>query len=108
MAQSTYVPGVYTTSLMLNQNAIDVEVVVDENHINSVRLINISDAVTTMFPLVEPSFDSIAGQIYEGVSLDAITFDEDSRYTSQVLIQAIQASLDKATNGSSTVSGSDL
>ncbi len=96
MAQASYVPGVYTTSLTLNNNVIDVEVVVDENHINSVRLVNINETITTMFPLVEPAFDSIAGQIYEGVELNNITYDEESRYTSQALIHAIQASLDKA------------
>ena len=68
----------------------------DENHINSVRLVNITETVTTMFPLVEPAFDSIAGQIYEGVELSNITYDQESRYTSLALIQAIQASLDKA------------
>lgn len=96
MAQSTYVPGVYTTSLTLNNSVIDVEVVVDEDHINSVRLVNINETITTMFPLVEPAFDAIAGQIYEGVPLSDVTYDEESRYTSMALIQAIQASLDKA------------
>lgn len=96
MAQSEYAPGVYTTSLTLSNQVIDVEVVVDDSHINSVRLVNINEAVTTMFPLVEPAFDSIAGQIYEGVELSSITYDEESRYTSQILIQAIQASLEKA------------
>ena len=106
MAQSEYVPGVYTTSLTLNNNVIDVEVVVDENHINSVRLVNINEAVTTMFPLVEPAFDSIAGQIYEGVELSNITYGEESRYTSQALISAIQSSLDKAS--AAKVSQNDL
>lgn len=106
MAQSEYVPGVYTTSLTLNNNVIDVEVVVDENHINSVRLVNINEAVTTMFPLVEPAFDSIAGQIYEGVELSNITYDEESRYTSQALISAIQSSLEKAS--AAKVSQNDL
>jgi uncharacterized protein with FMN-binding domain len=96
MAQTTYIPGVYTTSLTLNNSVIDVEVVVDENHINSVRLVHIDEAVTTMFPLVEPAFDSIAGQIDEGVAIENITYDENNRYTSQALLQAIQASLDKA------------
>ena len=31
-----YTAGVYTSSIQLNDNAIDVEVVVDENHINSI------------------------------------------------------------------------
>lgn len=96
MAQATYVPGVYTTSLTLNNNVVNVEVVVDENHINAVRLVNINETITTMFPLMEPAFDSIAGQIYEGVDLANITYDEESRYTSQALLQAIEAALNKA------------
>ncbi|MBQ8189427.1 MAG: hypothetical protein IJZ44_06580 [Lachnospiraceae bacterium] len=96
MAQATYVPGVYTTSLTLNNSVVNVEVVVDENHINAVRLVNINETITTMFPLMEPSFDSIAGQIYEGVDLANITYDEESRYTSQALIKAIETALNKA------------
>lgn len=96
MAQATYVPGVYTTTLTLNNNVVNVEVVVDENHINAVRLVNINETITTMFPLMEPSFDSIAGQIYEGVDLANITYDEESRYTSQALIKAIETALNKA------------
>lgn len=96
MAQAEYIPGVYTTSLTLNNQVIDVEVVVDEDHINSVRLVNINEAITTMFPLVEPAFDVIVEQIYNGVSLDNISYDQDTRYTSMALISAIRASLDKA------------
>ena len=96
MAQAEYIPGVYTTSLTLNNQVIDVEVVVDENHINSVRLVNINETITTMFPLVEPAFDVIVEQIYNGVSLDNISYDQDTSYTSMALISAIRASLDKA------------
>ncbi len=96
MAQAQYIPGVYTTSINLNQNIVDVEVVVDEDHINSVRLVNISETVSTMFPLIEPSFDSIAGQIYEGIATENITYDEESRFTSEILLQAIETSLAKA------------
>lgn len=96
MAEATYIPGIYTTSFVLNNQVVDVEVTVDENHINSVSLNNISEAVTTLFPLMEPSFDSIAAQIKEGIALSDLTYDQESYYTSQLLIQAIQSALDKA------------
>ena len=60
-----YVPGVYTTSLILNGNVVEIEVTVDEYNINSVRLKNLDDAVTTMYPLLEPAFDNLATQIVE-------------------------------------------
>ena len=96
MADATYVPGIYSTSITLNNQVVDISVTVDENHINSVELNNINEAITTMFPLMEPAFDSIAAQIKEGTALSDITYDQESYYTSQILIQAIQTSLDKA------------
>lgn len=105
MASNLYVPGVYTTSLTLNNQVLDVEVTVDENHINSVALNNINEAITTMYPLMEPAFDSIAAQIKEGIALSDVTYNQESYYTSQVLIQAIQTSLDKASSAKVSQNG---
>lgn len=93
---ATYVPGIYTTSLVLNDNAVDVEVTVDEANINDIRIVNLDEAVTTMFPLLEPSFDDLASQIIKNQSLDNITYADDNKYTSMVLLNAIKTSLDKA------------
>lgn len=93
---ATYVPGVYTTSLILNDNAVDVEVTVDENNINDIRIVNLDEAVTTMFPLLEPSFDELANQILKSQSLEGITYADDNKYTSMVLLNAIKTSLGKA------------
>lgn len=94
--QSTYVPGIYTTSLIINDKVVDVEVTVDETNINDIRIVNLDEAVTTMFPLLEPVFDDLANQIREHQSLENITYSDDNRYTSTVLLNAIKASLDKA------------
>lgn len=93
---TAYVPGVYTTTLLLGQNTLEMEVVLDENNINSIRLVNLSEAVTTMYPLIEPALDDIASQIYDSQSLDNITFSDDNRYTSSVLLEAIHTTIDKA------------
>ena len=93
---ATYVPGIYTTSLIINDNVVDVEVTVDETSINDIRIVNLDEAVTTMFPLLEPAFDDLANQICENQSLENITYADDNKYTSMVLLNAIKASLDKA------------
>lgn len=93
---SLYIPGIYTTELVLGNQAIDVEVIVEKDAITSIRLINLNEAVTTMYPLLEPALDSICTQIYESQSLDTVTYTSDSKYTSLVLLEAIQSSLDKA------------
>lgn len=93
---ATYVPGIYTTSLILNDNAVDVAVTVDETNINDIRIVNLDEAVATMFPLLEPSFDDLANQIIRNQSLDNITYADDNKYTSMVLLNAIKTSLEKA------------
>lgn len=94
--ESAYIPGVYSTTLMLGSHTVDVEVIVDETSIQSVSLKNLDEAATTMYPLIQPSFDDIAAQIEEKQSLENITYSEENKYTSLVLLDAIRSSLDKA------------
>ena len=60
------------------------------------RLINIDDSVTTMFPLLEPSLKEIETQLIEEQNIDAVKISDSSRYTQTLLIDAIAAVLDKA------------
>ncbi len=105
-SDSLYIPGIYTTELVLGNQAIDVEVIVDSNVITSIRMVNLNEAITTMYPLLEPTFDSICKQIYEAQSLDQVTYTAENKYTSLVLLEAIQNSLDKAAASDKTGSQS--
>ena len=93
---TSYIPGIYTTSLVLGDHAIDVEVVVDQEYISSIRMHNLDEAVTTMYPLIEPAFDSLTAQIYETQSLENINYSDENKYTTMVLMEAIQSALNKA------------
>lgn len=95
-SSSLYIPGIYNTELMLNDQMVNVEVIVDQSLITSVKLVNLSEAVATMYPLLQPTFDSLAEQIYENQSLDNITYASENKYTSLVLLEAIRKSLEKA------------
>ena len=95
-SSSPYTPGVYTSSIYLNDNTFDMDVTVDADHIKQVRLVNLSESTTAMFPLMEPTLDTLAAQLYETQSLDGITYSEDNKYTSLLLINAISEALDKA------------
>lgn len=91
-----YVAGVYTSSITFNDSTIDVEVVVDANHINSISLKNLDETVSTMYPLMEPALESISEQVCASQSTDNITFADDNQYTSMVLLNAIKDALKKA------------
>lgn len=91
-----YIPGKYTTSLILGSSSVDVEVTVDDSNINSIRLVNLDEAVTTMYPLMEPALNDLASQICLSQSLENISFSDDNKYTVQVLLEAISSALSKA------------
>lgn len=93
---SLYKAGVWTSSIALGDSIINLEVVLDENHINSVRIVNIDETITTMYPLVEPSLKEIEAQLINDVPIDQIKLQDDSRYTQTHLINAIKVVLDKA------------
>ena len=91
-----FVPGKYTTSVILGNSSIDVEVVVDANNINSIRLVNLDEAVTTMYPLMEPALEELSDQIISTQSLENLTYSSQSHYTSTALLGAIERALEKA------------
>lgn len=93
---SQYIAGIYTTPITLGASSVDVEVTVDENHINAIRLVNLSEAATAMYPLVSPSLDEISLQICQKQSLENITCPESNKYTSQMLLNAVSRALDNA------------
>ena len=50
-SKQKYIPGVYTSDVTLNNTALEVEVTVDESHINSIRFSNLDESVAAMYPL---------------------------------------------------------
>ena len=95
-ATPRYVPGVYTSTVSLNNTNLELEVVVDSSHINAVRFNNLDESVTTMYPLMQPTMEHIAAQIYETQSLENIAYNEESPYTSKVILNAVEDALKKA------------
>ena len=91
-----YVPGVYTSSVLIDQNTFDVQVSVDENHINSIELINLDESMETMYPLLGPTLDELAEQIISAQSVSDITYSKNNQYTSMLLANAVNDALEKA------------
>ena len=92
-----YTAGVYTSVIQLNDTTLNLEIVVDKDHINSVRIVNLDETVTTMYPLVDPAIKDIADQLCNDVDIDSITISEDRKFTQTLLIDAVKQTLEKAT-----------
>lgn len=93
---AAYIPGVYTSSIELNSNTFDVQVTVDQNKITDISLVNLSESTTAMYPLMEPALEDLASQIYTSQSFDNITYSDDNKYTSMLLLDAIETAVEKA------------
>ena len=93
---NTYIPGIYTTELLLGNETVNVEVIVSDHAITSVSLADPSETLTTMYPLLEPAMESLNDQLCEMQDPEQVTYSAETRYTSLVLLEAVKASLEKA------------
>lgn len=93
--EKRYVPGIYTSTITLNNTTLEVEVAVDSSHINAIRFTNLDETVETMYPLAQPTMEYISEQIYKTQSLENIAYSEDSPYTSQIILKAIEDAIAK-------------
>ena len=91
-----YHAGIYKSPITLGENTFDVEVTVDENQILSIAMTNLSEATTAMYPLIEPALDALSSQIYASQSTENITYSEENKYTSLLLLDASNTALEKA------------
>lgn len=92
----TYSPGVYASSIILNGTPVDIQVTVDSDNINNIELVNLSDSVQTMYPMLNNSFDEIKNAVIANGTADNITYNSSNKYTASLLLTAIQSALDKA------------
>ena len=91
-----YNAGVYTSSILFQNSAIDVQVIVDEKNITSIHFVNLEDSIATMYPLIQPALEELTAQILKKQSLEGISYSPDNQYTSLMLLNAIEAALEKA------------
>lgn len=89
-------PGVYTSQIKLGDTTLNLEVAVDADQVKSVALVNLEESVTTMYPLVKPSLESIEKELIAGTKLEDVPLSDKSKYTESLLIEGIRTALNKA------------
>ena len=92
------------TTISLGDQTFDVQVNVEQDRITAISLNNLSETTAAMYPLMEPALDSIASQIYVNQTTEGLIYGEDDRYTSELLVSAINQALEQAQNPSSAES----
>ncbi|MBD5552116.1 MAG: hypothetical protein HDQ96_13245 [Lachnospiraceae bacterium] len=90
-----YQPGSYRSALYLENETVEINLTVDETSIVSLTLLPLSDRISTLYPLLEPSFNALSEQICENQSLENITYADEAAYTSELLLEVIGDTLAK-------------
>lgn len=96
VSEKKYTPGVYSSTFTLGDTSLNLEVSVSDSSIDSIRISNLNETVTAMYPLLSPSLEELTDQICSTQALDNLTLPKDNPYTSQLLVNAISDALKKA------------
>ena len=92
-----YVPGVYTSTLQLGNTNLEMQVVVDANHINDISIRNLDESIETMYPLMQPTLTELENKVLEAQTVENISYSTETKYTSLMLLNSISQALGKAT-----------
>ena len=95
-SEAIYTPGVYTTELSLGNHTVNLEVLLDSNHVSGIQLTTLDESVTTMYPLLEPVVEDLSTQLSNGITLDNVVLSTESQYTQMLILQAVDETLDRA------------
>lgn len=93
--QALYKPGTYCSEIILHNSPVRVDVTVNENEILDIQMTELAESQAVFYPLMQTTAKEIAEEIIETQSLE-ITASSDKEMTTKIIIDAVQASLDKA------------
>jgi len=94
-AMSRFVPGTYSSTIMLYNEPVHVRVTVSENEILSIYMTDMADLARTFYPLFEPRLADLAQEIlrYQSAHISPQT---DYPVTTSILHTAVQTALEMA------------
>ena len=93
----TFVPGTYTSYIVIHNQPIAVYVTVDEESIVDITLGEMAETQAVFYPLIQPTMHTLAQQILSAQStqIDAPT---GAVMTSRILLDAVNSALAQAVN----------
>ncbi|MDO4165960.1 MAG: hypothetical protein Q4D32_00995 [Eubacteriales bacterium] len=96
--EKQYQAGVYTKELQMGDATVNLQVTLDEDHVKSVEIVPLDESITTMYPLVEPAVKTISEQLQAGTEVDEISLSDESQYTEQIVLNAVQEIIQEKKN----------
>ncbi|MBQ9604133.1 MAG: hypothetical protein IJR45_01845 [Firmicutes bacterium] len=93
----TFSPGVYTSSIILHNSPVNVEVEVSKHAIENIRILDLSETQEVFYPLFSTAADDVIHKILDEQSCD-ISVDSDFSVTSGIITDAVRNALSQAEN----------
>ncbi len=93
-SETSYIPGTYSSEIILGSDPVVIEVTVDENSILDIAMLNMGETQEVFYPLFEPSFETVREEILKNQSTEIET--NENAVTTSVLIGAVEKALDEA------------
>ena len=90
-----YIPGTYTSTIILNDRPVDILVTVTEYEIVSVEMTEMYESQRILFPLFEPMMERVSDDVLFYQRADMVIHN-DFPVTTGILQQAVVAALDQA------------
>jgi len=90
-----FVPGTYSSTIILNNKPVEVRVMVSESEILYVYMTDMTDVQRVFFPLFEPRMQDLAQEVLSG---QTTYFSPSTDYpvTTDILHRAVKAALEMA------------
>ena len=94
-----YIPGTYSSQVILHNSPVSVEVTVTEDQITSIELKNMAEIQEVFYPLLTPTFENISAEVikYQSTNLE---ISSETQFTSQILLEAVEMALNEARGNS--------
>lgn len=92
---SLYNAGTYSSEILLHNAPLNLEVTVTENEIISVEFMNLTDAHTAFYPLLEATMNELSSEVISKQTTNLET-SIDSEVTSKLLLSAIDTAIAQA------------
>ena len=94
-AQDIFVPGTYSSVIILNDKPVEVRVTVDETEILEIYMTDMAEIQRVFYPLFEPRLYDLANEVlrYQSAYINPAT---DYPVTTGILQRAVKAALQRA------------
>ena len=94
----SYTTGIYSSDIILGGYYVNLSLTIDNDRIKSVELKNLTEAVSTMYPLIEPAMSDIEKELLSSGSIKKLSYSGDNQYTYSILADTVNSLLDQAVN----------